>query len=263
MHGMFAFSFCLSSMHSFFNFGNSINFLFISLFFVVNYNIFILIFSSIFFFYFFQVCIRYLYSSYPCCYFLICFNNPCFYSSTIVNVVLNDLTSKPRLPIVILTIAIAWNISTILLLPSTFSTNSFTDFGVNFCGVSFLVVYFDYIPMFFICKPKSISNPCPFVDPNSLCDNIMVGGLKSCIVGPNTSIYCSWNECDYYCSIYGYGSCTSIGISSWTSICTWKSYKSSTASYYICLFCSWSVIVICVLFWFNLLWLLLPFLFLF
>jgi hypothetical protein len=29
------------------------------------------------------------------------------------------------------------------------------------------------------------------------------------------------------------------------------------------LFCSWSVIVICVLFWFNLLWLLLPFLFLF
>jgi hypothetical protein len=80
-------------------------------------------------------------------------------------VVLNDLTSKPRLSIFRLTIAIAGNISTILLLLNTYSTNSFIDFGVKFCGVSSLVAYFDYIHMSLICKPKSISNPCPSIDP--------------------------------------------------------------------------------------------------
>ncbi len=85
-------SFYFSFMHFFVNFENSISLCFISLFIVVHYNIFTLTFMSISFFYLFQVCIRCLYSSYPCCSFLICFSNPCFSSSTMVNIILNDLT---------------------------------------------------------------------------------------------------------------------------------------------------------------------------
>lgn len=96
------FLFCLGSMHSFFNFGNFISFHFIYLFFVASCNIFTLIFSSISLFCLFQVCIRCLSSSHPYYSFLICFSNPYFSSSIVINLILNDLTSKPfRLTITI------------------------------------------------------------------------------------------------------------------------------------------------------------------
>ncbi len=205
-------------MHSFFNFGNFINFHFISLFFVASCNVFTLIFSSISFFCLFQVYIRYLYSSHPYYSFLICFSNPYFSSSIEINLVLNDLTSKPKLPIFRLTITIAWNISIVLLLLSTYFANFSTNFGVKFCGVSSLGASYDDIPMSLIYKPRSISNPCPSTDHALLCGNTMVGGLKSCIVGPSTSICCSWNECEYCCSIYGCGNCFFIGFFSWIAI---------------------------------------------
>ncbi len=71
-------SFYLNSVHSFFNFGNSISFRFISLFSMVRCSIFTLILSSISFFCLFQVYIHYLYILYPCRPFFICFNNPYF-----------------------------------------------------------------------------------------------------------------------------------------------------------------------------------------
>jgi hypothetical protein len=165
-------------MHSFFNFKNSINFLFISLFFLASYKIFTLTFSSMSFFYLFQFCICCLYSSYPCC-SLICFNNPYFFSSTIINLLLSDLTSKPRLPIFRLIITIVWNISTILFLANIFYANSFIDFGVKFYGDSSLDASSNDIPVSLICKPKSISNPCPFIDHGLLCGSTMANGLKS------------------------------------------------------------------------------------
>jgi hypothetical protein len=58
-------SFCLNSMHSFFNSRNSSNFYFISLFSVASSSIFTLSFFSISFFFLFQICICCLYSSYP------------------------------------------------------------------------------------------------------------------------------------------------------------------------------------------------------
>ncbi len=137
MHGLFQSIFfpCTSTpCIPFINSGKSTNFRFIYIFFMVSCNIFTLIFSSIYLFWLFQVCIHYLYSSYPCCSFLICFYNPYFPSSTLINLVLNDITSKPILAILRFTITIAWNISVILLLPNTSSTSSSIDFGVKFCG---------------------------------------------------------------------------------------------------------------------------------
>lgn len=55
-----------------------------------------------------------------------------------INLVFNDYILKPKLPIFILTIAIAWKIS-VVLLPSNISyTISFIDLGVRFYGVSSL-----------------------------------------------------------------------------------------------------------------------------
>ncbi len=109
-----------------FNSRNSIIFLLFSLCSTISCTIFTLTFSSISFIYLFQLCIHYLYSSYPFC-SLICFNKPCFSSSIIVNMVLNDLTSKPKLPIFRIIITIAQNILAILL-PNTSSASSFTNF---------------------------------------------------------------------------------------------------------------------------------------
>jgi hypothetical protein len=105
-----------------------------------------------------------------------------------------------------------------LLLPNTSFANSSTDFCVKFYGVSSFNVSSSDIPLSRIYKPKSISNPCPSTNLGLLYDNTMASGLKSCTIGPSTSIYCSWKECDYCCSICGCGSCFSIGISSWTTI---------------------------------------------
>jgi hypothetical protein len=78
------------SFHAFFFFFNS-------LFSMVNYNIFTLIFFVSFCF--FQVIMRCLYSSYPYCFCFICCSNPYFSPSTMVNLVFNDLISKLKLPI--------------------------------------------------------------------------------------------------------------------------------------------------------------------
>jgi hypothetical protein len=125
---------------------------------------------------------------------------------------------------------IAWNIFVVLLLPNTSSTSSSTYLGVKFCGVSYLKAFFDDIPLSFICKPRSISNPYPFANLGPLCGNTTVSGPKLLNVGFNTTICGSWDGCGYHCSIYGCVTCTSIGASSWTSICAWKSYKSFTIS---------------------------------
>jgi hypothetical protein len=95
------------------------------------------------------------------------FQQSLFLLSIVVNLVLNDLTSKPRLlrlPIFKLIVAIAWNILAVLLLLCTFSISSFIDFGVQFFGVSSLDASSNDIPMFFICKPKSIYDACPSAD---------------------------------------------------------------------------------------------------
>jgi hypothetical protein len=126
-----------------------------------------------------------------------------------VNLVFNDLTSKPKLPIFWLTIAIAWNISTVLLLPNTSFAIFYTYLGVKLCGVSSLEASFDDIPLSLIYKLKSISNPCPSTNHNLFCGSTMASGLKSLNVGPNTTICGSLDGCDYCFSICGYGNYTS------------------------------------------------------
>jgi hypothetical protein len=91
-------SFSFISFHSFSNFVHSIILFLNSLFSMVSYNIFTLTFSS-FSLCFFQVTMHCLYYSYISCSCFICYNNPCFSPSTMVNLVFNDLTSKPKLPI--------------------------------------------------------------------------------------------------------------------------------------------------------------------
>jgi hypothetical protein len=204
-------------------------FFFNSLFFVVNY-IFTLILSFVSFC-FFQVTMHCLYSSYPYCFCFICCSNPNFSPSTLVNLVFNDLISKLKLPILWLTITIAWNIIPILLITSQ---HLFYQLLYKLCGVSSLDASFDDIPLSFIYKPISIFNPCPYINPSLLCDNIMAGGLKLLNVDYNITVCGSWDGCGYFCSISGCVTYMSIGASWWMSICAWKSYKSSTSSYCMC-----------------------------
>jgi hypothetical protein len=35
---------------------------------------------------------------------------------------------------------------------------------------------------------------CPSINPGIFCGSIMANGLKSCTIGPSTSICCSWNS---------------------------------------------------------------------
>jgi hypothetical protein len=174
-------------LHSFCNFVQSIILRFTSLFSMVSCNIFTLTFSSISFFCFFQVTICCLYSSFYYSYFIYC-NNPYFLPSTMVNLIFNDLISKPKLPIIWFTIAITWNNYVVLLLPSTSSTNSSIDLGVKLCDDSSLEASFYDILLSLIYKPKSISNPCPSIDPGLLYGSTMVGGLKLLNVDYNTTI---------------------------------------------------------------------------
>jgi hypothetical protein len=78
-----------------------------------------------------------------------------------VSMVFNDLTSKPKLSIFWLTIAITWNIYALLLLPNTFSNNSSTYLGVKFCGVSYLEASFDgfLCPLFVNLDPYPTPTP--------------------------------------------------------------------------------------------------------
>jgi hypothetical protein len=66
-----------------------------------------------------------------------------FSKSIMVNLVLNDYTSKPKLPIFNLTMAMAWNIFTILLFSRTSIAKSSIDLGVRFCRVSSLKLSLD------------------------------------------------------------------------------------------------------------------------
>jgi hypothetical protein len=200
---------------------------------MVSCNIYTLTFSSVSF-YFFQVTMHCLYCSHISCSYFIYYNNPYFPPSTMVNLVFNDLTSKPKLPIFWFTIAIARNIYIVLLLPNTSFASSSTILGVKFCGVSCLKASFDDNPLSLIYKPKSISNPYPFDNPNLLCGSTTTCGPKLLNVDYNTTICGSWDGCGCCCSISGCVTCTSIGAYWWTSIYAWKSYKSSTSSYCMC-----------------------------
>jgi hypothetical protein len=126
------------------------------------------------------------------------------------NLIFNDLTSKPKLPIFYFTITIAQNIYIVLLLPNTSFASSFTNLGIKFCGVSSLKASFDDNPLSFICKPISISNPYPFDDPNLLFANTIVGGPKLLNVDYDTTICGYWDGCGC-CSINGCVTCMSIG----------------------------------------------------
>jgi hypothetical protein len=59
---------------------------------------------------------------------------------------------------------------------------------VRLCDLSSLEASSNDIPLSFIYKPKSISNPYPSTNPNLCCGSIMVGGLKLLNVDPNTTI---------------------------------------------------------------------------
>ncbi len=102
-----AFSFFFNFWHSCYIVVPLTVFFFSSLFFVVNSNIFAFIHASMFIFYFFQLPIHFLYSSISSYSFFICFNNPCFFLSIMINLVFNYYTSKPKLFIFKLIITIA------------------------------------------------------------------------------------------------------------------------------------------------------------
>jgi len=88
-----------------------------------------------FHFCFFQPPIHFLYSSWPSCYLYIYLINFCFFLSIVVNLVFNDYTFKPKLPIFMLTIIIAWNILTMLLFSKILVAISSTNLGLRFCGI--------------------------------------------------------------------------------------------------------------------------------
>jgi hypothetical protein len=144
------------------------------------------------------------------------------------------------LPIFWLTIAIAWNIYLVLLI---ISQHLFCQLLYKLCGVSSLDASFDDIPLSLIYKPISIFNLCPSTNPGLFYGNIMVGSQKLLNVDYNTTICGSWDGYGYCCSISGCVTYMSIGASWWTSICAWKSYKSSTSSYCMCSCWSCNVII--------------------
>jgi hypothetical protein len=73
---------------------------------------------------FFPICCIFLYSTCPSYSYFICFINSYFPPSIVVNLMFKDWISKSKLPIFKLIIAMAWNIS-IVLLPFNTSFASF------------------------------------------------------------------------------------------------------------------------------------------
>jgi hypothetical protein len=148
---------------------------------------------------FFPIHCTFLYFTYPSCSSFVYFNNPYFSPSIMVNLFFHDYTSKLKLPIIRLIIAIVWNISTILLHVSMSFAIYLIDLGVKLCGVSSLKTYFDNIPLSFIYNLKLIFNKFPSTD----LGNTIVGGLNSVNDGSSATICGSWGGCDYCWSICG------------------------------------------------------------
>jgi hypothetical protein len=93
-----------------------------------------------------------------------------------VNLVFDDYTSKPKLPIFSLIKTIAWNISVVLLFSKTSIAVSSTNLGVRFYGVSSLNSFLNDITLSHIYNSWPISKVFHFVDPGLLCGfNIVVG----------------------------------------------------------------------------------------
>ncbi len=146
-----------------------------------------------------------------------------------VNLVFNDCTSKPKLPIFRLTMAMAKNIFTFLLLSRTLATTSSTNLGLRFYGVSSLKPFpNDACTLSHICNSWPTSKPFPSVDLGLLCDTIILAILWTLNGGFVKTTYGTEGWCCWFI-------CVCISTSSWcASIYVWKSYMSSISFISVC-----------------------------